>query len=102
MDEKTREQIEAAEAAAQRSVCVIPKGDLPDDLAEALKRRVEVNVAQHNDGDPITRVGGSDERVLELEHPYRVTTLANESPDDEPRRVKKQASKKTAANRKRS
>lgn len=100
MDKSTLQEIRAAEAAAQRSVCVIPDGDLPDDLAKALERRVEVNAAQHQKGRPVARVGSTDDEVLALEHPYRVTTLANptETPDDKPRRVKKTAANKAAAN----
>ena len=61
--------IRAAEAAQQRSVCDVPDGDLPDSLAQALKRRVEVNLAQH-DGGEIRRVGGKDPEVRELEAPF--------------------------------
>jgi hypothetical protein len=67
--EETVEQIRAAEAAAQRSVCNIPDGEYPDDLDRALERRVEVNLAQY-DGGPIVRVGSADPEVRELEAPY--------------------------------
>ena len=63
------EQVQAAEAAAQRSVVTVPDGDLPRDLQKALERRVEVNLAQA-DGKTVTRVGGTDQQVRDLESPY--------------------------------
>lgn len=66
---ETVEQILLAETAAQRSVCHIPEGDLPDELAQALERRVEVNLAQYDGGD-IVRVGSKDPEVRELEAPF--------------------------------
>lgn len=63
------EQIRAAEAAQQRTVVTFPDGDVPDDLAKALDLRVQVNLAQH-DGVTVTRVGGADPAVRELEAPY--------------------------------
>lgn len=61
--------VEAAEAAAQRSVCNIPDGKTPKALTAALKRRVEVNLAQA-DGVTVTRVGSADSKVRDLEGPY--------------------------------
>lgn len=69
-DEATVAEICAAETAAQRSLCVLPDGDLPKALADALERRVEVNLAQHRGGE-VRRVGSSDAQVRELEAPYR-------------------------------
>jgi hypothetical protein len=63
------EQVRAAEAAAQRSVIYLPDGDTPADLAKSLDLRVEVNLAQA-DGRTVTRVGGADAQVRELEAPY--------------------------------
>lgn len=62
-------EIRAAEAGAQRSLCEIPDGDLPQELAEALERRIEVNLAQH-DGGAVRRVGSTDTTVRELEAPW--------------------------------
>jgi hypothetical protein len=67
--EDTVEQIRLAETAAQRSLCDVPEGDLPDELAQALERRVEVNLAQYDGGD-IVRVGSTDPHVRELEAPW--------------------------------
>lgn len=67
--DEVREQIRAAEAAQQRSVCAFPDGDVPADLVKALDLRVEVNLAQY-DGKTISRVGGADEAVRALEAPY--------------------------------
>lgn len=62
--------VEAAEAAAQRSVCDFPdQKTTPKALTDALKRRVEVNLAQA-DGVTVTRVGGADPKVRKLEGPY--------------------------------
>lgn len=66
------DEIRAAEAAQQRSICRIPDGELPDDLAKALERRVEVNLAQY-DGGEIRRVGGTDPEVRRLEAPWSKT-----------------------------
>lgn len=63
------DEIVAAEAGAQRSVCNIPAGKTPAALAKALERRVEVNLAQH-DGRAVRRVGGMDPEVRRLEEPY--------------------------------
>ena len=63
------EQVQAAEAAAQRSVVNFPDGKTPDALTKALARRVEVNLAQA-DGRTVTRVGGTDPKVRDLESPY--------------------------------
>lgn len=64
-------RVREVEAAAQRSVCHTPDGDvLPDDLAEALELRIAVNLAQTGGRDPLVRVGGADSRVRELEAPY--------------------------------
>lgn len=72
VEQSVEDQIRAAEAAQQRSVCRIPDGDLPDDLAKALERRVEVNLAQY-DGGEIRRVGGTDPEVRRLEAPWSKT-----------------------------
>ncbi len=74
----------AAEKAAQRSVCRVPADDAtwPDDLAEALLRRVVHNLELRNlplgvqasaaeAAVAITRVGGTDAEVRRLEGPYR-------------------------------
>lgn len=74
----------AAELAAQANACRIPTADVPypDDLAEALKRRVAHNLAlralplgvQANVSDmavQTTRVGGMDAEVRRLEGPWR-------------------------------
>jgi hypothetical protein len=71
-----------AELAAQRKWCRIPNDHFPDDLGEALKRRVAHNLALR--GLPLgvqatisdysattTRVGGEDAEVIRLERPYR-------------------------------
>lgn len=63
------EQVKAAETAAQRSVCDLPDGKTPKALAQALERRIEVNLAQA-DGITVTRVGGADPKVRALESPY--------------------------------
>ena len=78
------EQAYAAEKAAQRSVCKVPADDVewPADLAEALCRRVAVNLAvrknplsietaQSEFGTSMFRVGGRDAEVRRLESPYR-------------------------------
>lgn len=83
----TQAEIESAfnaEAAAQRSVCRVPVDPepWPDDLVEALHRRVAHNLA--NRALPLgvkasiaeyavqnVRVGGTDAEVKRLEAPYR-------------------------------
>lgn len=62
-------KVREAEAAAQRSVCHIPDGELPEDLATALELRVEANLAA-GDGKTVTRSGGADPEVRALEAPY--------------------------------
>lgn len=66
------DEVRAAETAAQRAACDIPDGPLPDDLALALERRIEVTRDRLAD-DPTCwpRGGGSDPEVRELEAPYR-------------------------------
>lgn len=79
------------ETRAQRSACKIPQDvtnplvpvdDYPADLAEALCRRVAVNLANRGlplgisttvseFGGAIARVGGQDREVRRLEGPYR-------------------------------
>lgn len=81
----------ATEKAAQKSACRIPQDttdplvpvdDYPADLAEALCRRVAVNLANRNlplgiqttaseFGGSVARVGGQDREVRRLEGPYR-------------------------------
>lgn len=74
----------AAEAAAQGRRCVIP-ADVPDDLAEALKRRVARNLAARrvplatytafeNGGGTSTRVPTGDAEIDRLEKPHRRMT----------------------------
>ena len=78
-----------AEKAAQRSVCNVPADDAvwPDDLREALCRRVAHNLAMRglplglqesitDAGAAVTRVGGQDAEVRRLEAPYRKRKLA--------------------------
>lgn len=74
-----------AEKAAQRSVCRVPADDAtwPDDLAEALCRRVAHNLSVRQNplgikaasggefGQTLFRVGGSDAEVKRLEGPHR-------------------------------
>lgn len=70
------DEIRAAESAHQTSLCV-SSDDVDEDeraardaaLTEALDLRVEVNLAQHDDG-PVRRVGSTDPRVRELEAPW--------------------------------
>jgi hypothetical protein len=69
-----------AEAAAQRRVCEIP-ADYPDDLEQALKRRVARNLAMRRtptavlrgDGEAgdATILPGRDPEIARLERPYR-------------------------------
>lgn len=68
-------EVFAAEAAHQASLCVSPDDLAADDreacstaLAEALDLRVEVNLAQHDGA--VRRVGHTDPRVRELEAPW--------------------------------
>lgn len=78
-----------AEKTAQAAVCAVPDDESgwPADLAEALKRRVAVNLTVR--GLPlgiqasmteaavgIARVGGGDREVQRLEAPYRVIAIA--------------------------
>ena len=78
-------EVRSAEAAAQRSLCVIPDGDLPDDLAAALDLRVEVNLAQA-DGVNVTRVGSTDSEVRRMEAPFSKRRAAGSHEDDSHRR----------------
>lgn len=79
----------AAEKAAQRAVCNVPSSSnvWPDDLREALCRRVAHNIAMRgiplalqesitDAGAAVTRVGGLDPEVRRLEAPYRRRPLA--------------------------
>lgn len=105
------EQVRAAEAAAQRSVILTPDGRdflpedvVPDRIAAALERRVEVNLAQA-DGKTVTRVGGADPEVRDLEAPFS-RRIAPEPVDPAPqtrgshrRRVTKAAAKKAATSK---
>lgn len=90
------DSVRAAEAAAQRSVCNVPDGDLPDELAQALELRVEVNLAQH-DGKEIRRVGSTDPEVRRLEAPFskRRAPERDDAPTDGGRRQRRSTSKKT-------
>lgn len=98
-----RADVEFAERAAQRSVCDVPKGDLPDDLAKALQRRIEVSLAAST--REVVRAGGADDQVRELEAPWRKRRPrdAEPAPQPKPRKAakkttaKKPAAKKTAA-----
>lgn len=78
-----------AEVSAQAAVCEMPAGDAewPADLAEALCRRVAVNLTVR--GLPlgvqtsiseaafgVTRVGGGDREIDRLEGPYRTIAIA--------------------------
>ena len=100
LDDDTRAEIEAAEAAAQASVVNVPKGKRPKALDDALARRVEVNVAQHVIGQPVARVGGSDPQVRELEAPYsRRVIRGTQTPTGEPAGKAKSATKKATASR---
>ncbi|MGH3499952.1 MAG: hypothetical protein ACRDQA_03470 [Nocardioidaceae bacterium] len=83
----------AAEIAAQARVCRIPidadpddPQPLPDDLAEALKRRVAHNLELRQlplglqatlseAGATTNRVGGTDAEVRRLERPWRKVTV---------------------------
>jgi hypothetical protein len=74
-----------AETAAQARVCRVPTDpavDYPDDLTEALCRRVAVNLAVRANplgiqnaiselGASQVRVGGTDREVRRLEAPFR-------------------------------
>ncbi|WP_028654878.1 hypothetical protein [Nocardioides sp. J54] len=85
----TVENAYEAEKAAQARVCEVPAdgADWPADLAEALCRRVAVNLTVR--GLPlgvqasiseaavgIARVGGGDREVDRLEGPYRTIPIA--------------------------
>jgi hypothetical protein len=73
----------SAETAAQEAVCVVPESaDYPDDLVEALYRRVAHNLALRalplgiqaafaDSAVATNRVGGTDAEVRRLEGPYR-------------------------------
>jgi len=71
----------AAEAKAQARKCRVPAAAAtfwPDDLAEALFRRVHRNLAMRNlplaiqsDGDGGIRIGSNDPEIRRLEAPYR-------------------------------
>lgn len=73
-----------AEAAAQRAVCDVPPV-YPDDLREALKRRVARNLAARavpvaqvttfEGGGTATRVPRTDPEVIRLEGPHRRVVL---------------------------
>lgn len=75
----------AAERAAQARRCVIPP-DYPDDLAQALKRRVARNLAARSvpvasytsfeGGGTSVRVPKTDAEVARLEAPYRKLPVA--------------------------
>lgn len=88
-DDDELEAALAAEAAAQTAACRVPDSGAawPADLAEALCRRVAVNLAVR--GLPlglqstvtetaigISRVGGGDREVDRLEAPYRRLSIA--------------------------
>jgi hypothetical protein len=88
-DETSSAEAYAAEKAAQAQRCTVPEDEAewPADLAEALKRRVAVNLTVR--GLPlgvqasiaeaavgITRVGGGDREVTRLEAPYRSIAIA--------------------------
>lgn len=70
-----------AERTSQRRKCRVPISSAatwPDDLAEALFRRVHRNLAMRNlplaiqsDGDGGIRIGGNDPEIRRLEAPYR-------------------------------
>ena len=62
--------VRTAEAAGQRAVCSVPAGELPDDLAEALRLRVQHNLATTG-GRPLQSCGAADPDVQRLEAPYR-------------------------------
>lgn len=74
-----------AETRAQARVCNIP-ADYPEDLAEALMRRVARNLAARkvpiaqitsfDGGQQTSRVPARDNEVQRLEGPYRKTVLA--------------------------
>lgn len=77
----------AAEKAAQAAICDIPTTGWPGDLAEALMRRVAVNLHVRNlplgvqttsteAAVGIARVGGGDREVDRLEAPYRSIAIA--------------------------
>ena len=93
---ETVDAIRAAETAAQASVVNLPAGDLPGDLAAALERRVEVNLAQY-DGGEIRRVGGSDSEVRKLEAPWsrRVVPAAEDTTDGDSHRRRSTKKKST-------
>lgn len=70
----------SAETSAQAARCRVPvdPAAFPDDLAEALCRRVARNLAMRNlplgvqvDEMTSTRIGSSDPEVRRLEAPYR-------------------------------
>lgn len=83
----------ASETAAQLAVCALPAdadpeapGPYPDDLAEALCRRVAHNLAVRevplgvqaaitDTASAVLRVGGTDAEVRRLEGPYRRLVL---------------------------
>lgn len=75
----------AAESKAQARKCRVPAADAtawPDDLAEALFRRVHRNLAMRNlplaiqsDGDGGIRIGSNDPEIRRLEAPYRRAVL---------------------------
>jgi len=95
-DKQIADAIRAAETAAQASVVNVPDGDLPDDLAKALERRIEVNLSQY-DGGPIVRVGGSDPEVRKLEAPWsrRVVPAAEDTTDGDSHRRRSTKKKST-------
>lgn len=83
-DESITEALDA-EAAAQRAVCDVPPV-YPDDLREALKRRVARNLAARSvpiaqvttfeGGASATHVPRTDPEVIRLEGPYRKVVVA--------------------------
>lgn len=68
----------AAEKANQARVCRVDPANYPDDLAQALKRRVARNLAMRNlplgvmsDELGATRLGSNDPEVRRLEKPFK-------------------------------
>lgn len=63
--------VRSAEAAGQRAVVGLGRGEpLPDKLQEALDRRVEINLAATG-GHPLVSMAGADPEVVRLEEPWR-------------------------------
>lgn len=103
----SREDVEGVEAAAQRSVCVFPDGNVPDDLVKALERRVEINLELATSATP-ARLAGNHVDVRLLEAPYRkrvartdadlVPTTPQPTQPRDSRVAKKSATPKAATN----